>query len=105
YPPYRDDRAADVLEQEQVPARPKHAVRLGERLPRVRNDGQGEGEHHRVELVVGTGQGLRVAKLKVHRETNLHSSPTGDRQHGWTEVDAREQHVARVEREVSPGPD
>jgi hypothetical protein len=94
-------RAADVLEQQQVPSRPQHAPRLGDRPARIRDRAQPQRAHHRVKALVGKLERLRVTDAKIDRPPEPLRPPAADREHLRAQLDPGQRDVGRVEGQVA----
>jgi hypothetical protein len=102
---YWQERTADVLEEEELPAWPQHAPHFRHGSPIVRDRAECEGGDDGIKPGVGEFQGLCIARVQGDFTTEFMRPLSGDLEHGWREIDARQPHFCRVVREIATGTD
>ena len=94
-----------MLDEEQPTARAQHPDGFGDGSSVVWDGAQDEGEHDRVEVIVGVGEVGGVALAEGGMDAELVRPAPGHFQGHVAQLDRRETHARRVERQGPPPPD
>jgi len=96
--------AADVLQHQQLPARPEHSESLFGGGVRVRDRAETEGAGHRLETLVRQVEILDVADPEVNLAAELLGPLAPDRRHLGTQLDCGQLYPLAVMLQVPESP-